>query len=54
MSTALFILRCKQLGFSLADLDEMTYGMVLDVFTENSNDSYEYDDIATAADVENF
>lgn len=54
MSTALFLLRCKQLGFTLADLDEMTIGMVIDVFTENANDSYEYDEIATEEDINSF
>ena len=47
-------MRCVQLGLSMADLDEITLGMVYELFTEKSNDSYEWDDLATLEDIENF
>jgi len=42
MSSALYLLRCKQLGFSFEELDELTCGMVWDVLNEQINDSVEY------------
>lgn len=53
-TTALFLLRCIELGISLSDLDELTVGMVYDIFTEKSNDSVEWDTMATAEDIDNF
>lgn len=41
MMTALFMLRCVQLGLSIADLDLMTIGLVNDMFHESSRDSIE-------------
>lgn len=38
----------------MADLDELTLGMVYDIFVENANDNYEWDELATAEDVANF
>lgn len=38
----------------MSDLDHLTLGMVYDIFIERSNDSYEYDDLATAEDIANF
>lgn len=38
MTTPLFLLRCVQLGISIADLDLLTIGLVNDRFTER----YEY------------
>lgn len=54
VSTALFLLRCVELGLSLSDLDEITIGMVFDMFTEKSNDDVEYDQVATQEDIDNF
>ena len=34
MTTPLFLLRCVQLGISIADLDLLTIGLVNDRFTE--------------------
>ena len=42
MTTALFLLRCVELGLSMEDLNVLTYGMVLDMFSERSNDNYDY------------
>lgn len=54
MTTPLFMLRCVQLGLSIADLDLLTIGLVNDMFIENSRDSYEWDDMATQEDMDNF
>ena len=41
MTTALFLLRCVELGISIRDLDLLTIGMVLDIWVEKGNDSVE-------------
>ena len=41
MSTPLFLLRCKQLGLSLSELDLLTIGIINDMFTERENDEYD-------------
>lgn len=41
MTTALFLLRCVEVGISIRDLDLLTIGMVLDIFVEKGNDSAE-------------
>ena len=38
MTTALFLLRCVQLGISIRDLDLLTIGMVNDMYIESGND----------------
>lgn len=42
MSTALYLLRCKQLGLALEELDSLESGMVWDMITELENDQYKY------------
>jgi len=54
MTTALYLLRAKQIGFTLEELDTMTTGMVFDCLVENSNDSETYDLLATQEDFNNF
>jgi len=39
MTTPLFMLRCVQLGISIRDLDLLTIGLVMDMYTESANDS---------------
>ena len=51
-TTALYMLRCFQVGMSIADLEQMSVGMVLDIFTESSNDQYDYKQVANQADFE--
>lgn len=51
MTTGLFCLRAVQTGLSIADLRLLTFGMVLDMFTERSNDNCEYSYIATQDDI---
>ncbi|MCR4629626.1 MAG: hypothetical protein K5760_08505 [Clostridium sp.] len=38
MTTALFLLRCTQIGLSIRDLDLLTIGMVNEMFIESRND----------------
>ena len=40
MTTPLFLLRCKQLGLSMTELDLLTIGLINDMFTERENDDY--------------
>ena len=41
MTTPLFLLRCKQLGLSMTELDMLTIGLINDMFTERENDDYD-------------
>ena len=54
MSVALFLLRCTEVGLSMTDLDELTVGMVNDMFVEKSNDSYDWKEIANQNDFDRF
>lgn len=42
MTTPLFLLRCIQLGLSIADLDLLSIGLINDMYAESRNDSYSY------------
>jgi len=54
MTTALFLLRCTELGLSMADLDGLSVGMVNDMFIEKSNDSYDWKELASQEDFDRF
>ena len=54
MTTALFLLRCVEIGISIRDLDLLTIGMVLDIWTEKGNDGAKYDHMATQEDFNKF
>lgn len=54
MTTPLFLLRAAQIGVQVGDLDLLTIGMVMDMFTESQNDSYKYPDMATQRDFDRF
>ena len=54
MTTPLFMLRCVELGISIADLDLLTIGLVNDMFTERQNDEYPYRELASQADFDRF
>ena len=43
MTTPLFLLRCMEIGISVSDLDLLTVGLVLDIWTEKGNDSEKYE-----------
>lgn len=48
------MLRCFQCGISVADLEQLSTGMVYDIFTESRNDNYEYKQVATQSDFDKF
>lgn len=54
MTTALFLLRCVQIGLSIRDLDLLTIGMVNDMYAENSNDGCKYATVAVQEDFDKF
>lgn len=55
MNTALFLLRCVQLGLSIADLELLEIGMVYDMITEAQNDDWDgWCQKATQADFDKF
>ena len=51
---AIFMLRCAELGLSGEDLDDMTVGMVYDMYTEKANDQEKYPYKATQEDIYTF
>lgn len=54
MTTALFLLRCKEVGLELSELDKLEIGFIFDMFTEKANDSAEYDLLPTQEDFDRF
>ena len=54
MTTPLFLLRCTEVGISIRDLDLLTIGLVLDIWTEKSNDGVKYRRIADQGDFDLF
>lgn len=54
MSSALFLLRCTELGLSMADLEDLSVGMVNDMFVEKANDDYDWKIIANQRDFDRF
>ena len=52
----MYLLRAKQLGFDLRELDELDEGMIMDAIIESGNDNYadEYQELATQADFDAF
>ena len=48
----MFMLRCAQCGISISDLDLLSIGMINDMFIEMKNDEYDYQKIATQADID--
>lgn len=54
-NTALFLLRCVQLGLSISDLELLEIGMVYDMYTEAANDDWNgWCQKATQADFDRF
>lgn len=55
MTTPLFLLRCKQLGLSMTELDMLTIGLINDIFTERENDEYDgWTQVATQQQMDAF
>jgi hypothetical protein len=51
-----FLLRAKQMGLTLTELDELDEGTVMDMIIESGNDLYEdeYRQLATQEDFDSF
>lgn len=54
MTTPLFLLRCVEIGISIVDLDLLTIGLVLDIWTEKSNDNVKYKKVAGQEEFDRF
>ena len=54
MTTALFLLRCTEIGISITDLALLTIGPVTDMRTEQAKDSATYDKVASQEDFDRF
>ncbi|MCH4007552.1 MAG: hypothetical protein LKE59_10485 [Eubacterium sp.] len=54
MTTPLFLLRCIEIGISIRDLDLLSIGLVLDIWTEKANDGVKYRRLATQEDFDAF
>lgn len=54
MTTPLFLLRCLEIGLGMKDLDELTIGLILDIWTEKGNDSYSWKKVAGQAEFDAF
>lgn len=54
MTTPLFFLRCVEVGISIQDLDLLTIGIVLDMWTEKANDDMKYEQVAQQEDFDKF
>lgn len=54
MTTPLFLLRCVQLGLSMADLELLSIGLINDMYAENINDDFHYASLATQDDFDRF
>ena len=52
MSTALILLRAKQLNIGFEELEYLTVGDVIDMLTEQANDSYKWPYKATQSDID--
>ena len=54
MTTPLFLLRCKQLGLSMQELELLSIGLIDDMFIEKENDDSDYPQKATQNDFDTF
>lgn len=54
MTTPLFLLRCTEIGIGIADLDLLTIGLVLDMWTEKGNDNVTYQKVAGQEEFDKF
>lgn len=54
MTTALFLLRYIEIGINISELDLLTIGIVLDIWTEKSNDGAKYSKAAGQAEFYRF
>lgn len=55
MNTALYVLRAKQMGLSLSEMEELEEGFITDMIIESNNDSYDgYREMASQEDFDKF
>lgn len=54
MNTAVYLLRAVQLGLSVKDMESLEEGQIVDLFIESANDSVEYNELASQADMDRF
>ena len=54
MTTPLFLLRRVEIGISIQDMDLLTVGLVIDMWTEKANDGVKYNRVATQEDFDKF
>ena len=54
LTTPLFLLRCMDVGISIPDLDLLTIGLVMDIWTEKGNDGTQYTVRASQGDFDRF
>ena len=54
LTTPLFLLRCMEVGISIPDLDMLTIGLVMDIWTEKGNDGTQYTVRASQGDFDRF
>lgn len=54
MTTPLFLLRCTQLGLTMADLELLSIGLINDMYVESRNDDCKYATLATQEDFDRF
>ena len=54
LTTPLFLLRCMEVGISIPDLDLLTIGLVMDIWTEKGNDGTNYAYTASQEDFDAF
>ena len=54
MTTPLFLLRSVEIGISIHDLDLLSVGLVIDMWTEKANDSVKYKRVASKEDLDKF
>lgn len=48
------MLRCKELGLSVTELENMDFGLVADMLVEKGNDEHKYPYKATQEDFDKF
>lgn len=53
-TTALYLLRCLEIGLHPSDLHSLDYGDVTDLLIEKGNDSEEWQQVATQEDFDRF
>lgn len=55
MNTAVFMVRAKQTGLTLAEMEQLEEGFIIDMIIESGNDNYDgYNEIAEQKDFDNF